>query len=229
MRAIGGSGDLCGSVIWHVVGLDESLETWAKRRRMHNKSIWVRKPKIRKDASSEAIRRKMNEDDALSKAATLAHARRLLIQGLQLLDAHLRPRSEPDPERVTDGNLADLTRLTSMVAAIDDPAAPWLASALRYWQQNPDASFELAIGLQPDARRRDLMRRRDSALRRLASRFRFRSDAETAGRIAKLVAQFEARAADQSLESGQAADDLREVVDCGGVPSARHLRRILGG
>jgi hypothetical protein len=120
--------------------------------------------------------------------------------------------------------LQDLGRLIPLVAAIDDPASALLASALQYWRQNPDASFDTAINIQPDGRRRDLIRRRDSALRRVMGKMRFRSVADAAVLIAKYVEVFKERAP----EAGQASADLQEIADCGGVPGISQLRQILG-
>jgi hypothetical protein len=199
MRALGGIGDVYGSVVWHCIGLGESLESWTQRRKLNR----------------------------VGHSANVTDARRFLVRGLRILDEHFRPRTEVDTARVVDGSLKDLVRLIPQIAELDDPAAGWFAAALRQWSQNPEATLESALGVQVGARRRDIIRRRDAAIRRLADKLRYRSAHKAAVMMPKLVADF--RATKGHADNSATAADLREIVGCGGLPSFEQLRRILGG
>jgi len=90
MGILGGDKDSVGLVVWDVIGRGEGLASWVHRRKIN----------------------------IVARGATLADARRFLIQGLERLDAHFRPASESKPERVVDGSLKDLARLIPMISAI---------------------------------------------------------------------------------------------------------------
>jgi hypothetical protein len=202
MRALGGLGDEYGSVIWHCVGQGESLKSWTKRRKLNR----------------------------VAHSANITDARRFLVRGLQIIDDQFRPPTEVDVERVVDGSLPDLVRLLPQIASIEDKAAGWLAAALRQWSQSPDITLESALGVQPGDRRRDIIRRRDAAIRRLNDKMRYRSVNKAAAQIPAMVSAFSALSSvvGYADNSGTAAD-LREIVGCGGLPSTEQLRRILGG
>jgi hypothetical protein len=199
MRALGDNKDPVRNVIEDVVGRGESLQSWVRRRKLN----------------------------AVAGGANLVDGRRYLIQGLERLDTHFRPAVEPEPDRVAGGaggGLKDLARLIPAIAATNDPAAAWLAQGLAYWRQHPDVDLETALGFQQDERRRDVLHRRDRALRRLAARLNCTSPKK----LILLFQEYERRREQHALAAG-VDTDLREAVECGArLLGESQLYKILG-
>jgi hypothetical protein len=205
IKALGGQQTPCASAVWNIVGRNETLESWAKRRQL----------------------------DPRVQYATVDIARRILIAGLERLDVHLNPRSEPKMDGPCgDGSLAALDELVPLIAGINHPMAGWLAAGLRHWRTNLNFDLERALNINDNARKTDMTRRRDAALGRLKAALRCRTTNAAVHAITVAYREYvrdrySRDSANRHAPSSGVDAELFEIAECGGLPKPRQLDTIL--